>query len=183
MNVQIPVRMDKPAFLAWVQGREERYELVEGRVVMMTGASRNHARIVRNLVAMLSKQLDPQWEAIAEFGLDAGPQTLRYPDIVVDRANAAGSDYRAIEPVLLVEVLSPSSEAVDLGDKAAEYIHLPTLQAYLVLAQDEAKAWLWLRGAGDLLEGPTAFSGREQHVPFPAIALDLPLSDVYRNIA
>jgi Uma2 family endonuclease len=149
---------------------------------MMTGASRNHARIVRNLVFLLSGQLDPQWEAIAEFGLDAGPRTLRYPDILVDRANAAGGDYRATQPLLAVEVLSPTSEAIDLGDKAAEYIHLPTLQAYLVFAQDTAKAWLWLRAAGDLLEGPIAFSGLDQHVVVPALALDLLLSDVYRNV-
>ena len=37
MNVQLPVRMDKAAFLDWVQGREERYELDRGRVIMMTG--------------------------------------------------------------------------------------------------------------------------------------------------
>lgn len=182
MNVQLPVHMDKPAFLSWVQEREERYELVDGRVVMMTGASRNHGRIVRNVLFMLSARLDPRWEAIAEFGLDAGPRTLRYPDIVVDRANAGGADYRAIEPVLLVEVLSPTSEAIDLGDKAAEYVHMPTLQAYLVIAQDEPKTWLWLRGGTDLLEGPVAISGADPRVSIPSLALELPLSEMYRGV-
>ena len=50
MNIQLPPDMDKAAFLAWVQGREGRYELVDGRVVMMVGASRAHGRIVRNLL-------------------------------------------------------------------------------------------------------------------------------------
>jgi hypothetical protein len=50
MNVQLPVHIDKPAFLDWVQGREERYELAKGRVVMMVGASRAHGLIVSNLV-------------------------------------------------------------------------------------------------------------------------------------
>src|SRR5207247_1968252 len=85
MNVQLPVHIDKPTFLAWVQGREERYELAEGRVVMMVGASRAHGLIVRNLVLILHGQLDPkQWTVIADFGLEAGPETLRYPDVVVD---------------------------------------------------------------------------------------------------
>ena len=53
MNVQLPVHMDKAAFLAWVQGLEGRYELANGRVVMMVGASRAHALIVRNLLALL----------------------------------------------------------------------------------------------------------------------------------
>jgi Uma2 family endonuclease len=174
--------MDKSAFLAWVQGQEERYELVDGRVVMMTGGSRNHGRIIRNILLLVSAQLDPEWEAIAEFGLDAGPRTLRYPDIVVDRASAGGSDYRAIEPILLIEVLSPTSLAIDLGDKAAEYIHMPTLQAYLVLAQDEPKAWLWLRRDANLLEGPAVISGADQRVTISAPKLDLPLSDIYRGV-
>lgn len=76
MNVQLPLQMDKSAFLSWVQGQEERFELVDGCVVMMTGASRNHGRIIRNVMALLSSQLDPRWEPIAEFGLDAGPRTL-----------------------------------------------------------------------------------------------------------
>ncbi len=86
MNVQLPVHMDKSAFLAWVQGREERYELADGRVIMMVGATRVHGQIVTNLLALLHGQLDPrQWTVIADFGLDAGPKTLRYADIVVDR--------------------------------------------------------------------------------------------------
>src|SRR2546430_11241182 len=81
MNVQLPVHMDKAAFLAWVQGLEGRYELANGRVVMMVGASRAHALIVRNLLALLQGQLDSQlWTVLADFGIDAGPETLRYPD-------------------------------------------------------------------------------------------------------
>ena len=60
MTVQLPVHIDKPAFLAWVQGREERYELAEGRVGMMVGASRAHGVIVSNLIVLLRGQLDPQ---------------------------------------------------------------------------------------------------------------------------
>src|SRR5947209_9553692 len=82
MNVQLPMRLDKPAFLAWVQGREERYELADGRVVMMTGASRTHGLLVLNIAMLLRGQLDPR-SVIADFGLDAGPKTLRYPDVMV----------------------------------------------------------------------------------------------------
>jgi Putative restriction endonuclease len=59
MNIDLPAHIDKPTFLAWVQGREERYELVRGRVVMMVGAPRNHGLIVMNLVVLLRAQLDP----------------------------------------------------------------------------------------------------------------------------
>ena len=182
MNVQVPVRMDKSAFLAWVQGREERYELADGRVVMMVGASRNHARIVGNLYYALRRQLASEWEVIAEFGLDSGPSTLRYPDLVIERAGRDGASYTTGDPVLLVEVLSPSSEALDLGDKAAEYLKLPSLQAYLVLAQNEAKAWVWQREGSAFASGPQVTSGIEQSITIAMPALSLPFAEVYRGV-
>ena len=125
MNVQLPVHMDKAAFLDWVQGREGRFELANGLTIMMVGASRRHGLIVSNLMALLHGQLDPRkWSVIADFGLDAGPDTLRYPDILVDIANGNGGDFTASAPALVIEVLSPSTERIDLGDKAAEYLRL-----------------------------------------------------------
>ena len=183
MNVQLPVHIDKPTFLTWVQGREERYELAEGRVVMMVGASRAHGIIVSNLVVILRGQLDPaQWTVIAEFGLDAGPKTLRFPDIVVDRAGGSGGDYVAIEPVLLAEVLSPTTAALDLGDKAAEYLKLPSLQAYLVFAQSEHKAYVWTRNAKAFSAAPKVISGRNKAIRIAALNLSVPLKAVYSGV-
>ena len=53
MNIQLPAHMDKPSFLAWLQGREGRYELVGGRVLMMTGGTMAHGLIVGNVFQML----------------------------------------------------------------------------------------------------------------------------------
>jgi len=183
MNVQLPVHLDKPTFLTWVQGREERYELVDGRVVMMPGVSRDHGLIVGNLYVELRRQLDrSKWSVIAEFGLDSGPDTLRYPDIVVDRADGAGKDYTASEPALLAEVLSPSTTAIDLGDKAAEYLQIPSLIAYLVLSQDEPKAWLWMRRDGQFAPGAEIASGIGAILRVPTLGLELMLSQIYSGI-
>jgi Putative restriction endonuclease len=71
MNVQLPHRMDKAAFLDWVQGREERYELDRGRVVMMTGGSRAHWHITGNLFRALDARVDREkWAVLPEFGID-----------------------------------------------------------------------------------------------------------------
>jgi Uma2 family endonuclease len=183
MNVQLPVHIDKPAFLAWVQGREERYELAEGRVIMMVGASRAHGVIVRNLVLILHGQLDPQqWEVTADFGLDAGPKTLRYPDVVIDRAGGGAGDYVATAPVLLAEVLSPSTAEIDLGDKAAEYLRLPSLLAYLVFAQSGHKAFVWVRKADGFEPAPSVIVGRDKIIRIAALNLVLPLGAVYAGV-
>jgi Uma2 family endonuclease len=183
MNLQLPGRMAKPAFLAWVQGREGRYELVDGRVVMMVGASRAHAKIVRNLLLALHSQLDLRhWEATADFGLDTGPETLRYPDIVIDRAGGALGDYTAIEPVMLAEVLSPSSEKIDHRDKANEYLRLPSLQAYLIVAQDRVRTWLWLREQGRFAAEAAVIDGLDKTVSIPPLGLQLPLAALYAGV-
>jgi Uma2 family endonuclease len=175
--------MDKAAFLDWSGGREGRYELANGCVIMMVGASRAHGLIVRNLVLILHGQLDAQqWTVIADFGLDAGPETLRYPDIVVDRSGGAGGDRTATAPVLVAEVLSPSTERVDLGDKASEYLQLPGLQAYLVFAQDEPKAWLWTRRPNGFEPTPDVVVGYDKIIHIKALDLMLPLGAVYAGV-
>ena len=78
MNLQLPVRMDKAAFLDWVQGREERYELDRGRVIMMTGGSRAHWQITANLFKALDARIDPQrWAVLPEFGVDLQAESKR----------------------------------------------------------------------------------------------------------
>jgi Uma2 family endonuclease len=157
---------------------------VRGRVVMMVGASRAHGRIVTNLVVALASQLDAtRWSVIAEFGIDAGPDVLRYPDVVVDRADGNASDSTAMDPVLIAEVLSPSTTTVDLGDKVAEYLELPSLLAYLVFSQDEPKAWIWLRGEARFSPIPIVLAGRDATIEVPALSVSLPLSAIYAGIA
>jgi Uma2 family endonuclease len=183
MNIQPNLRMSKAAFIEWNAAEEQRCELVGGRVVMMPGVSRVHGRIVRRLVIALIGRLNPrQWEVIAEFGLDAGPDTLRYPDIIVDRAGGSDKDRVASEPVLLVEVLSPSTAATDLGDKAAEYLQIPSVAAYIVLSQDEPKAWLWSRTDRTFTPRPEVLVGTEAVIQVASLDLQLPLLEVYADI-
>jgi Uma2 family endonuclease len=179
MNVHLPAQMSKAAFIAWMDGREGHYELVAGRVVMMRRVSRRHALIVGNLYFQLRNQLDPaSWQVISEFGLDAEPQTLRYPDVIVD----AVGDRTAITPVLLVEVLSPSTVEIDLRDKAAEYLQLRGVKAYLVFSQDEPKAWIWLRGENGLGAGPQIVAGDDRTISIREPAVELSMSSVYAGL-
>ena len=183
MNIRPHLPMSKAAFIEWSATEEERCELVGGRVVMMPRPSRAHGMIVMNLALLLRTRLDPkQWDVIAEFGLDAGPETLRYPDIVVDCAGAPGKSYTAIAPALLAEVLSPSSVEIDLGDKAAEYLRIPSLLAYIVLSQDEPKAWVFERTGSQFASGPAIVSGADAAIRIAALQLELPMAEIYAGI-
>lgn len=183
MNVQLPLQMDKLAFLAWVQGREERYELAEGRVVMMTGGTLAHAILVRRLLVLLDSKLNAKsWTVVADFGVDVGPTTLRYPDVMVAAVGDGAKNLTARAPSLIVEVISPSSEGVDLRDKADEYLRLPSLVAYVVFSQDEPKAWIWLRTASGFSPTPDLVA-RDSSIRVSALGIELPLSEIYRGIA
>jgi Uma2 family endonuclease len=181
MNVQLDLRMDKPEFLAWVQAHERRYELAGNRVVMMTGGSRGHAILVRRLAAALEKRLDSnRWTILtSDFGVDVGPATVRYPDVVVDVAGGQFKDLTATAQALIAEVISPSSAKDDLGAKAGEYLRLTSLSAYLVFAQDEAKARAWVRGAGGYSPEPMIIEGKDAVIEIASLGIDLPLAEIY----
>lgn len=181
MNIQPQLQMDNATFLNWVQEQEERYELAGGRVVMMTGGTMRHGLIVGNLFDLLRRSLDrKQWAVLTEFGIDAGPGVLRYADIVVDRAGGQADRLTAEAPALVAEVLSPSTAKTDLGDKAAEYLQLGSLAAYLVFAQDEIKAWAYHRRGGQ--PGPNMSVGGDAVIAVSALGIDLPLAAVYAGV-
>ena len=183
MNVPFPQRMDSTAFLDWVQGREERYELDRGRVIMMTGGSRAHWQISFNLAKALDSRLDQrEWAVLPEFGIGLAPDSVRFPDVVVDIAGETPRDLTATRPVLIAEILSPASERVDLGDKSAQYLRLPSLAAYLVFAQDQMKAWIWIRGSAGFPGGPDVLEGEDAVVRIEALGVDLPLAEVYARV-
>jgi len=183
MNVQLPRHMDKAAFLAWAESREERHELVRGFVVMMTGGSRAHWQIAGNLFRALDNRIDrDRWIVFQEFGVDLGPTTIRFPDIIVDVAGGPSKDLTATSPVLIAEVLSPSSERTDLGDKASEYLQLPSLSTYLVLAQDEVRAWLWTRETNGFSGGPTVHGSNESILSLPTLGISLSLAEIYDRV-
>ena len=113
MNVQSPVRMEKQAFLTWVQSQEERYELDRGRVLMMTGGSRAHWQITLNLAKALDARLPSEkYSVLPEFGVDLETGSIRFPDVVVDAAGESPKDLTATAPLLIAETVWHSEAAL-----------------------------------------------------------------------
>ena len=183
MNAQQPLYMDKPAFLAWVEGRDGRYELAGGQVVMMTGGTVRHSLIVSNVLGLLRQKLDrKRWLVLPDVGIDVGPRTFRYPDVVVvDRSGENIQEPSVRAPVFVVEVLSPSTTKTDFGDKGAEYVQFPSLGAYLILAQDEVKAWLYVRDLKQFLP-PQIVKERTGSLDIPLLHVVMPLADIYEGV-
>ena len=186
MNLQSKMPATADEFLRWNEGREGKREFVRGRVVeLMIHTTRNHARIASNLILALGRRLDLLKLDIgsADFGIRT-PDGIRYPDVFVDRrkAESSGTDLAASEPVLLAEILSPSSYTRDFGEKLADYTGIPSLLHYLILAQDEPRIWLWSRAMDGTWSGPLLVAGTEKTVELPGLDTTLALSELYNGI-
>ena len=183
MNIHSNAPTDPDAFLRWNEGREGKRELVRGTVVeMMTGATRGHAILVSELSAALRGQIDRTRFLVVTSDLGVTtPLGVRYPDLVVDRKGGANSGLAAIGPVLIAEVLSPSSTTTDLVEKSAEYTSLAGLRYYLVLAQAEPRAWLWSGDSGEWV-GPDLFEGLNARVELAALGAALSLRTLYDEL-
>jgi len=188
MNQQIRPTMDKPAFRRWLVEREGRFELENGRVIDVTAGSKNHNRLISNFLFELRSRLDADtWTVLAsDMAVEIG-DSVRFPDLVVERLDAPGGPLAADEPRLLVEVLSPSSVGRDMRTKAAEYTQLTTVSVYVVASQDEPRLWVWQRDAatGVFPAEPVEIAGLEENVTvaFSGLSMALPLAALYRGIS
>ncbi|MGN6468990.1 MAG: Uma2 family endonuclease [Rhizobiaceae bacterium] len=186
MNLQTRYPTTPDEFLRWNEGREGKREFVRGRVVeLMINTTKNHARLAARLTAALLAHLPfpPYTVGSADFGVKT-PDGVRYPDIFVDMetATSKGTDLAASHPLLLAEILSPSSYSRDFGEKVADYTGLPTLKHYLILSQDEPRIWLWSREAADAWQGPEQVFGLDGEVRLAAFGITLNLGELYQGM-
>jgi Uma2 family endonuclease len=179
-------RMGRAEFFAWLRTREGgRYELKDGEIIVHPGVSRNHHRVAGAFAFALRSRLQSEdWDiAIGEFAVEIG-QDIRYPDVLVERRGQDGLAYSTVEPVLLIEVVSPSSAGRDLTVKAREYLGLPSLEFYIVASQDEPIVWIWRRDSisHEFPAEPLEIQGRDTELALAALAISLPLAEIYRGI-
>jgi Uma2 family endonuclease len=171
------------AFVRWAEGREGRFELSDGQITMMVGATIRHELVVSNLVVLLRAQLTLPRFAVIPGGLAvAVAGGIRYPDVTVHEGAFDPADLVARRPVLVAEVLSPSSLTTDMLHKPTEYGAVASIGAYLLLAQEEPRAWFWRRGAEGFPHTPEEFFGPDAGIALPPLGLELRLADIHAGL-
>ena len=185
MNVQALRRMTEDEFFAWGERQEDRYEFVDGIPVrMMSGASRRHDQIVVNVLLSLGNQLrgGPCRPFTADTAVATLAGRLRRPDVGVECGARQDESYKAGEPRLVVEVLSPSTREFNLFGKLDEYKAVPSLDAILLVDPNAPQCLLWAREAdGSWAHRP--YDGLEQLIDLPALGVALPLAEIYADLA
>jgi Uma2 family endonuclease len=161
-----------------------RHEFFAGEVFAMAGESIAHNTISINITmacrqALRGKSCRVQMEGI-QLAVEAS-RHYTYPDIVVSCDPQDQQESRRLHaPVLIVAVLSPSTEAYDRGLKFNQYKKLPSLRHYLLVSQ---KTWLveWFQLTEHGVWGHTALAEAEDAVVIPELNLTLPLAQIYEE--
>ena len=168
-------------FLVWEERQELRHEFDGVGPVAVTGGTRAHAGIQRNLAIALGGRLRGQ--PCQFFGSDLKIRTsddhVRYPDGFVTCTGGDNASKLVADPVIIFEVLSPSTAASDRIIKAREYQAMPSVQRYVMLEQDRIGATAYVRsGETWTLE----ILAENSVLALPEIGVSLPLAELYEGL-
>jgi Uma2 family endonuclease len=168
---------------------DHRSEFYDGEIFAMAGGSARHSRICGNIYHNLRIRLEgtPCVPFGSDLKLRVKATGLRtYPDVSVycgklelDPDDPARQTY--MNPTLLAEVLSPSTEQYDRGTKSVHYRRIESLKIILLVSQDEARVDTQIRqpdGSWSLRE----YEGMHQVLPLEAIGVELPLAAIYQGV-
>jgi Uma2 family endonuclease len=183
MNVVLPSRMSVDEFLAWAVRQERgRYELFDGRVVMQQSQTWGHAelcvRAYNALVAAIEQAGLPFFAAPVGMTVRITREYAFEPDaLIAPLPKPERDDLEIPNPVLVVEVLSPSTAKRDLSDKLAGYFKVPSVQHYLVLDPEEREVIWYRRAAGGTIEPPLTV--REGTLRAEPPGIELAVADLF----
>ena len=185
-SVAVQTRLTPEQYLVLERKAAAKSEYLSGERIAMPGASREHNLITMNAANQFYNQLMDQ--ACEVYASDMRvrihqPTSYTYPDVVVvcDEPHFEDDEFDTLlNPTVIVEVLSPSTEAYDRNEKFTRYKQLASLQEYLLISQGRIHVDHYLR------RGPrwiwTEFRSLDDRVSLVSIPCELSLRHIYRRI-
>ena len=181
MNLAVRKPITLAEFLAWEERQEQRYEFDGFEPVAMAGGSLAHSAIQRNLAMALGTRL--RGKPCQFFGSDlkiqAAENSSRYPDGMVICSGLDPALKIVPNPVVIFEVLSPSTAAADRIVKAREYQATPSVQRYVMLEQARIGATVYVRAT----DGWNVLVLKDDDIlALPEIGLAIALTEFYEGL-
>jgi Uma2 family endonuclease len=176
-------RMTVAEFVNWDNGDERMYELIDGVPLAMTSPKSPHRRIVVNLARLLALGAKPPCVAEAEAGILSPTRSNTYyqADLAVSCSPQPLDQVEIAEPVLIVEVLSPSTENHDRKIKLMDYRKIPSVREVLLVDSTRPYCELHRRLEGD--RWLTELVGeQDRSLALETIGADLKLTEIYANV-
>jgi Uma2 family endonuclease len=171
-------------YLEMEESASVRHEYAGGMIYAQAGANRRHNRIAGNIFGLL-------WNTARgglcrvyqnDMKLRTADDVFYYPDVMVVCEPVGESSVYEDSPCLVVEVASPSTESIDRREKMLAYRSIPTLRAYLIVAQDDRRVERYWRGEdGEWRQGEAVGDGSKVPIPCPG-PIEITLSEVYEGL-
>lgn len=174
-------------YLAFERQSEIKHEYFRGELFAMSGASRQHVRIAVNVTILLGNQLKRRGCDVfnSDMRVKVSPTGLyTYPDLVVVCGRPRFEDRELdtlLNPTVVVEILSKSTEAYDRGEKFTQYRTLESLTDYLLISQERPHIERFTRQEGGLWLFSDSI-GLDAVMPIESIQCQLPLAEVYDRV-
>ena len=175
-----PAPMTVAEFLAWEETQDLRWEFDGFAPVAMTGGTVAHDTIQSNLVIALGNRLrgTPRRVHGSNLKIEVAGR-VRYPDVFVACTPLSPRDTVRRDPVVVFEVLSPSTARTDRVEKMHEYWGTPSIQRYVLVEQDAISAMAFARQEGRWF-GRVLWPG--DALALPEIGVELPLDELYEGL-
>lgn len=182
-----PATITAAEYLAAERKSPERHEFFNGEIIPMTGASRPHNLIANKISRLLGNVLDELDYEVYQSDMrvhNPVSESYSYPDVVVVKGAPQLMDDQfdtLLNPVLIVEVLSPGTKSYDRGEKAAAYRQFRSLHEYLLVPQDEAVVEHWVRLTENKWQVEEV-KGLDATLRLLDGTCEIKLADVYRKV-
>lgn len=162
-----------------------KHEYRRGEVYAMVGARKPHIVLASNLTQILSNHLIHSPCLVLNSDIKVKLEEANcyyYPDLAVicDEREINNTDDFILYPILIIEVLSKSTEAFDRGEKFADYQTCPTLQEYLLITQSQRKIECYRRESSGFWSEQCYKA--EEEVEFRSVNYRCPIDDIYRKV-
>jgi len=173
-------------YLAFEEESEIRHEFVDGQIYAMAGASENHNELTNTISAfILQQKLDGSCRVYqSDMMVQAANEKLYYPDVLVVCGERQYRDEKRrtlLNPTIIIEVLSPSTESKDRGQKFADYRTIPSLQEYWLFSQDRVQVEYYVRKSEKTWEFGE-ITDPDVVLELSSIGCTLALRDIYRRV-
>ncbi len=176
-------------YLAFEEQSEEKHEYVDGEIIAMAGSTVDHAVITANMTAVMNRLLRGKPCRVYSSDLKVRPKSrarFRYPEMSVicgpvEHDPASKSKHVALNPTLLVEVLSPSTQRTDRTEKWFDYVLIPSFKEYVLVSQDEPRVETIFRTADGTWTLDHAL-GVDKTIKLQSLDIELPLGEVFEGV-
>jgi Uma2 family endonuclease len=176
-------RMTIPEFLDWDDGTGTRYELWRGEVVAMAPPANVHGRLAGNLIRLIGRHVSSPCGVFAEGGLfiEGRDDTYYQADIVVSCEPVRPGEHGIRLPILIVELLSPSTKTKDPMTKVPDYRSLPSVLEIVLVHTTELRVETQRRTEqGWLVQD---LIGKDASASLRSVGAELRLFEIYEGIA